>query len=1191
MKKKYYKTRVIVVLAVMLALQCFVNLYYNTDNVFVKASSYDVVTRSVSKWESENGNKIVIMKEGSITITSRSKAASEGSNPRWHTIGFGISLTKQNSTVTVKNRQGEDWVGPAAPANVAILELTDNYMVESINKDGWLTTTWKFPAKLINEKLAGYLTTITNDTVIYLNAVTQTYWLHDSGYKEILEGKNGGITSWYNIMTAAEWGYATLAGFAEYFNMELGFAPGPQPNTLYYKYGDEIVWIRELADKNINDSVSWDESETPKYNGKNYKAVGYYTRSKLTKEIIDTRTSPPVDVADIVTNNAKVPLGGLVICIEYEELKGPLPNEPAEPTPTLPPVPKPTVPPIDIPAGGSASKPLDTMLTDGAVRADIRGNERFNVLQGIATTESLYTQVRGTEYNIGYNFIKKVVIVNYPISVTKTFHLSWTDAKDKTKIMKDDVDIVQTISVKRACAYWMIANFDYYTIDKATVYNAALPGGVSTMYPDGDYYSPPSLSLHQSNDSSYHIIPPSQAQNGIILATESLSSSNGAKPTVPAQDFTFEANSMCEEIKVRNDYLSFNGAVIMDNNLYVKETPNLVNLGVLDAKADMSGINTLYKPNQIIKATLLNGVYQSTGTLTYRNHASAVSSSGSKFDTPIFGLNSVTIHTPVICDASITTENPATGISSNDRYVQALKTDSNCLQLVLDPDDNLSDFTVDINNYGRHLGMAGYFTRDFAWCLRDPSVSYLAEKNNIYRNEVRFPFDVFYRNPSGVDEFIPKNTWMRFGHSTPTFYLPMWVNEGIYTVDFRTIAVNGVNTDDQLSKTQTYANTDRSNYVATDTVKVQVSGRLYGLTIYDVTDYPTWETVFRKAEGSSILKLNEGFTSGVTKDKFNEAYSYDYTVGTADQYGIITERLKKYTLPIVNGSHPKYSNIGIMKTGYAVKFKVNTTGNAYSSGDSVAIKPTFYYVDKDGKNRREVDIYYTENFNGKSNRFVKMGSSLDYTNVKTYRCGNLNLGIPLEQLELMSSIQSAVLGKYLWKTTDLFTYTNIKIKWPLMTYVNTDYLLDLKAGTQYEKIKLAGIKDADIVKRMQTYYAEYYLPADIKAVEKGFDVNGYAKKYGVNKNDAYWLTGGYIIINFDIVTKDTDGNKNLSYLNSVNAEEGFCSMWSFEKPEVIKSSYNGKKEKSTVFNFLPGDFMVYYTDKNLHEDYETYIIR
>ena len=199
------------------------------------------------------------------------------------------------------------------------------------------------------------------------------------------------------------------------------------------------------------------------------------------------------------------------------------------------------------------------------------------------------------------------------------------------------------------------------------------------------------------------------------------------------------------------------------------------------------------------------------------------------------------------------------------------------------------------------------------------------------------------------------------------------------------------------------------------------------------------------------------------------------------------------------------------------------------------------------------------------------------------------MSIPEKQLQIMADIKKIDLGKYRWQSAEVLTYSTIRISSPLMTYVNTDYLLNLKAGDQYKRIQAAGITDTDIVKRMQMYYAEYFLPAEIKLVEKGFDVKGYANKYGVTRNESFWLKEGYLIINFDIYT--TRGmTKNLSYLNTANAAEGYCSMWKMEGAISGKVSYNGRRDPSTVFEFEPGDFITYYTDKSVKDDYVTYII-
>jgi hypothetical protein len=130
----------------------------------------------------------------------------------------------------------------------------------------------------------------------------------------------------------------------------------------------------------------------------------------------------------------------------------------------------------------------------------------------------------------------------------------------------------------------------------------------------------------------------------------------------------------------------------------------------------------------------------------------------------------------------------------------------------------------------------------------------------------------------------------------------MWVTEGIYTVYCRIVAVNASNS--MLSQTSEHrANRNNSNYVATDTFCIEVSGRIYGLDIYDVTDYPIWEEIFR-IPNSLKLKQNYDYQDGINKYSYSKNYSYDYALGTKDLYGNSTGRLPQYTFPLVKGSHP-----------------------------------------------------------------------------------------------------------------------------------------------------------------------------------------------------------------------------------------------------------------------------------------------
>jgi len=1228
----------------------------------------------------------ISMDKGVITIKATSKAAT--TDIRYRTLGFTVSTKNQIDTVTAK-----DYTGPAAPQTPnGAFYLNSAQKIPGKPVNGLTTTTFIFTKEMVQDALVGVLDldNLSNDTTLYFNAIFQTYKIENG--KEVILTKE--IINWASIMNDQWWGEDTYEGFAKYYNIDLGFSPGLQENTLYFDYDNQKKEQEPLDSKNINDTVSWNNkvSKTITIDSKLYNLIGYYVEPKLSGVTISGTTKKylsdgaTVTEEKIIAGTAKVPYGGLNVHMVYEkeldpptlykstlyykynnitykvtDLEEKLPGkivswasvatqntptsiigagnyqlqgyyiEPIKantklqgvtslykavdniedkdiingkaivvkgglkvyldydnaiitptptPTPGVTPTPIPTIPTLVIPEGGSESQPVSSVLSTGMVKADIRGQERFVVETGIPTTESLYTEVDTTNYLIGYGFEKEVVVKEYPVKVSKTYNLTWTDAKDKTKVVTDKKTITQTVTIKRACAYWVINNFKYYVIDHATIYNDALPGKESTMYPNSSYYNIPSAITYHSESESYHITDP-EGVKGIVLPSENLTSTNGSMPVIPTKDFTYDTNALIGEIKVRNDTLTFDGKTVMNNNLYNKETPALTNLSVLNATTQKAGINVLYKANQIIEPTLANETYNSTGIMVYKSHASSVSASNTRSNA-IINLNCVVVHTPVICDPKIS--------ANNKSYVQLIDPEDDYVPLVLDPNSSLSDFTVSISNTGKHSARVGYgfYDRDMAWSLRSPNVvSYLAQKNDFYRNEVRFPFDVYKKSTSGEDEFIPKNIWIRIAFNTPKFYLPMWVEEGKYTVDFRSISVNATTYDKQELYTEVYANTKPYNYVATNTVKVQVSGRIYGLTIMDVSNERDWDEIFHY-KGTEALKIDGNYESGVTKKTYNKLFSYDYTVGVKNQYGINTGRLSKFTFPLINGSNPKWTNIGLQKTGYSVSFKLTTIGSRYGSGDSVLIRPKFYYVDAQGKNRQEVDIYYSQYFNNKSHDLVKMGGTTDKANINSFHTDELQ--IPKEQLKTMADIFDIPINEYNNQYLPLFTYKRMQIYYAFRTFTNSEYLHKVVISDEYSEIKAAKIKQQDIMQRMQTWYGEYWFPADVHVVAKGYDVLDYSVKKGISYDESFWLTGGYIIINFDIVTLDSNGKELLSYTNTENALNGYCSMWDTEDPVDYKVSDDGTIQKPVTFYFKPGDFMVYYSDHNLREDYTTYII-
>ena len=249
----------------------------------------------------------------------------------------------------------------------------------------------------------------------------------------------------------------------------------------------------------------------------------------------------------------------------------------------------------------------------------------------------------------------------------------------------------------------------------------------------------------------------------------------------------------------------------------------------------------------------------------------------------------------------------------------------------------------------------------------------------------------------------------------------------------------------------------------------------------------------------------------------------------------------------------------------------------------ISIKPSFYFVDKDGKNRKAIDLYYTEEINGKTRYLVKAGSALDQINLKSFRTGDLYLGIPKSEQKQTAALLNQTFSQFTWQYSPMFNFSDIRLNSAFRTFVNQGYLYTVKSYASFADVLESGVTKRDISMVKQRWYGQYYLPNEVHAVAKGYDVMDYADKYGVDYDEDFWLTDGYIIVNFTIETVDPDGRHRLSYINAGNhLNNGNCSMWTMEGPPLQKSSYKGP-----TFSFYAGDFILYYANKRMSNDYES----
>lgn len=755
---------------------------------------------------------------------------------------------------------------------------------------------------------------------------------------------------------------------------------------------------------------------------------------------------------------------------------------------------------------------LTEPFTEAVIQADSRGSEQFDSTQGIPTTEYQYVNAKSNTHLLDYTFKKTSGEKVYNVPIKVTYYLSWTvsvpdgvDAngypKYKPENRSDTETITQTYQVKRKYSYWEVSRLNVYKIASGSIYNYSLPGGSVNITSS---YTAPTVQHIKTSDHMVEPTIPSLSANGGSV------SGGSSRPTVSTKDFSSLAESSLEKIKVKNDKVTFNGTVYMDNEQKEEETSKPTAMPVI---GEVCNQNTLYRSSLQIERNKANGEFESEGIITYSSIYSTGASEGATLEYDIENINSVIIHTPTICDAQM---------SSNKADNQMISPDRSVVSLVLD-----RNFSVKLPTVGYHSSLKGYQYRDYA--------------KYIENRQVKFPFGV-YRGTS----YISGNTWVTLSSEETSFYLPIWVDEGSYTIDFRSISINS-SANGGIDRTEELANMDHSNYVATDTVEVQVSGRIYGINLYDVSDYPIWEPVFRQANSLQLT-------------------GFKYTVGTRNQNGAATGQNARYTFPLVNGSHPSYSTVGVLKPGYVNRFSLTTIGNMYSENDSIQIKPTFYFVSADGSGRQEIDLYYSETFSGKKNHLVKVGSILDATNVKTYRFGDSYLSVPESEIAVTAAIKGKALKDLKAVKKDLFTYKYMKIPSDFQTLVGNTYHNSLGLGTP------VGVSSFKVGSSMQKWYAEYYLPSEVYAAPKGFNVIKYATDHGITYKESFWLKDGYIVVNFAIETI-RDGESHLTYINPENASDGYCNMWNREGFQYTKAD-----NKGNTFHFLDGDYVLYYAD-------------
>ncbi|SFR68759.1 DUF5704 domain-containing protein [Anaeromicropila populeti] len=766
---------------------------------------------------------------------------------------------------------------------------------------------------------------------------------------------------------------------------------------------------------------------------------------------------------------------------------------------------------------------LESPDISAVIGAEERGKEFFDVTEGIPVKENLYVNVMSQSYLLSYHFKKIYGTKSFYVTIQKTYHLKWNDSNstEEQEIVqkKEEKTITKKIKVERTYSYWVIESLQYYKIKNAVVRNKVFPNQSIVLVPKN--YSIPQLVYQADSDENNHMKIPVY-QDTVIIPSESLTGSN-QRPEIPSENFSTYAQQQVPQILVANDFLTMGQQIVMDKHWREKETnPPKEIIG----QAAITGENVLFQDDLSIAQHILNQEYAASGNITYETVSTTENHNELVYE--IEGINPVVVHTPVICDAMVSNGVP---------YNQMLNPDKTRASLVLD-----KTFSLYLPTEGEHLYQTGYGYRDY-------------ERYTKCR-QVQFPFDVYIGS-----QYYCKYTWITLEDDWTEFYLPIWVKEGCYEIQCRSIAVNIPTVQNETLLEENLANLNPAHYIASDSVCVEISGRLYGLSIYDISDYPTWQAVFRQTDS---LKPT-GFT---------------YWAGINNQDGKRMDRSSRNTIPLVKGSHPYDSTEGILKTGYSIRYYLTTIGNMYEESDSIVIKPEFYYIDKTGENRTEVDVYYSETIGEEKEILVRIGSKRDAENVKNRALGSPFLAVSKEELKVKCKVTGETIDSIRNKKYPMFCFQSVQLNENFRTYIGDTYIPIQKNYSSMNELPI-NVSWKTVTRSMQKWYGEYYLPSKIYVVPKAFPLKAYYENNGAfDFKEDFWLKKGYLVVNFSIKTIQ-DGKEHLSYVNKKNQQNGYCNMWEMEGFSREKTD-----NEYTTFSFRDGDSILYDWNRSAASDYK-----
>ena len=372
--------------------------------------------------------------------------------------------------------------------------------------------------------------------------------------------------------------------------------------------------------------------------------------------------------------------------------------------------------------------------------------------------------------------------------------------------------------------------------------------------------------------------------------------------------------------------------------------------------------------------------------------------------------------------------------------------------------------------------------------------------------------------------------------------------------------------DDTTDNGKVISPFDERDYVAYKIEHDTVTGRISDFQIFDVSDYPAWQPVFRDYD-----KEKGRFSANLKGTSYHS--------GICNRYGFLGPWNSIFTTPIVGASNPTGKSNGTIGLGYKFRYKITTVGPYYNQWDKITIKPTFYfmndkgeYLQEDGSysrgtdKRKAIDVYYSETTSTGKKTLVKVGSDEDNNNRKSLNLkddvwqtgANADWQVNKDRIDLTNdTLKSTRVGT----TEDQYTFNTITMT-PSMrllcgdTHVSAHRALlaasekdtkfdynslvynklkaiekDPSLSQQYQFMLTKEVNSSKVLRSVQEWFGEYYLPSEIYTSVEDWGTIKQQIQQGFDGSEDCWLKGGRIVINFNpVLTSDT--KQTLKYDNS-----------------------------------------------------------